>query len=521
MPENPQYKELTKDAKERIAACQKHWNKVQCWIDDVMAFVQPRNVRPGSTRFIDEQGRVDLFTSMGIEVNGDFASDLLTAFTPQDIEWIDLEPGSEVPDGERGSIKDQAKKLKEAVFQDISRSNFYTVVPNAYKDIGVSTGAIYIQDIAPSLPANVQHVPLWQLLIQVGPYGGIDDRFWKRKVYWKDIQALFPGIARELPSDMQMKMKDKRLDTVEIVQGGWRIWDDITSEVWQWVNMIDGFIVRPQVLKGAGSMPLIVGRWDPNTVSPWGTGPGYNAMADLRSLDDVNYNIIDGIGRTINPPTTYPDDGVINPHEGVEAGDWVPARPGSAEDIKPLISGARLDLGYFTKEDFEHTIRRHHFLDQPVQRGKTPPTLGQWLDEAQRIQKRLGVPAAPMFSEIAAEVWLRFHRIQINRGKASEIRLKSGEIVQMVPVNPVRRAQRQEDVLLATRLMEIITQFFGPEVARVVVNMPGTVKAIQDALGDDLVKLENMDQATALVTLQTVLGLVGQAPGAMGAQQAA
>jgi hypothetical protein len=517
MPVNPAHTQLTKEAKERLDAAKKHWDKIVCWLDDVLAFTQPRNVRPESKRALDEEGRVDLFTSIGIEVNGDFASDLLTAFTPEDIEWVDLVAGSEIPEAEKATVKESASALKKAIFQDISRSNFYGVAPNAYKDLGATTGAIFIQDLGGAMPANVQHIPIAQLRIQIGPYGGVDDRFWVRKVFWKDIPAIFPGVADHLPPDMKKKLKEARLDMVTVTQGGWRIWDDVTQERWQWVNMIGDWMWAPQELNGAGSMPLIVGRWDPNTLSPWGTGPGFNALADLRSLDDVNYNIIDNIGRAVNPPHVYPDDGILNPRDGVEAGDWLAARPGSAEDVKPLNSGARLDLGYFTKEDFELTIRRHYFQDQPIQRGKTPPTLGQWLDEAQRIQKRLGVPAAPMFSEFAAEVFLRFYRIKINRRQVEDVKMRDGTIVQLVPVNPIRRAQKQEDVLLAVRLMEIITQFFGPEVARIIVNMPETVKKIQDALGDDLVELENMDQAQAMVKLQTVLGLAAQAPpGAMG-----
>lgn len=528
MPINPDHKDLTRDAKERTEAAEKHWRKNRIWIDDVMAFTQPRNVRPESDRALKDDASLDLFTSIGMEVNGDFASDLLSAFTPEDLEWVDLVPGSLVPEAEKGSIKEAAEGLKKSVFQDISRSNFYAVAPNAYKDFGATAGAVFIQDIGAVMPANVQHVPISQLRMQIGPYGGVDDRFWVRKVFWKDIPALFPGIMEEknLPPEYKDKLKNKRLDTVTVTQGGWRLWDDVTQEKWQWINMIEDWMLRPEQFTGAGTMPMIVGRWDPNTLSPWGTGPGFNALADLRSLDDVNYNLIDNIGKTVSPPMGYPDDGILNPRDGVEAGDWFPMRPGSGDDIKPLVSGARLDLGYFTKEDFELTIRRQYFQDQPMQRGKTPPTLGQWLDEAQRIQKRLGVPAAPMFSEFAAEVYLRFYRIKINRGQAQDIKLQDGTIVQMVPVNPIRRAQKQEDVLLATRLLEIIAQFFGPEFARVAVNAPETIKNLKDALGDDLVKLSDMEQAELLNKLQTLAGIAGQAPegtvGALaGGQQAA
>ncbi len=195
-------------------------------------------------------------------------------------------------------------------------------------------------------------------------------------------------------------------------------------------------------------------------------------------------------------------------------------RPGSGEDVKELNTGARIDLGYLSAEFFTDTIRRLYFQDAPLQKGKTPPTATQWLDEAQRIQKRMGVPAAPVFSEGAAEVFLRFHRIGIERGQYVPIRLSDGDTVMMVPVNPVRRAQLQENVLLGTRLLEIIAQFFGPETVRLVVNTPGTIKKIKDALGDDLIELEDLDQAGFLTKLQGLLGAAGVNVGQNGAMAA-
>lgn len=525
MPVNAAYKDLTKETRERLQACEQHWLKVRLWIDDVQAFTQPRKVRKDSERALTEESSLDIFTSIGIEVNNDFASDVLAAFTPEDIEWVDLEPGIAIPDRESETVKDALKALKQSVFKQIARSNFYTVAPQAYKDFGTTTGAVFIQDIAAVLPANVQHVPINELRILTGPLGGVDDRFWVREVYWKDLKALFPKDWESFPQDFRTKIRDKPMDRVGVVMGGWRDWSDVTQERWQWINMIvtgrgtksgygaaaDGWLFAPMMLEGAGSMPLIVGRWDPDSDSPWGTGPGFNALADLRSLDDVNYNIVENIGRTVNPPHIYPEDGIINPRDGVDAGDWLPAARGTSEEVKPLNTGARLDLGYLTKEDFELTVRRHYFQDQPIQRGKTPPTLGQWLDEAQRIQKRLGVPASPLFTEFAAEVWLRFHRIGVNRGDYSPIKLKNSDVVQMTPVNPIRRAQKQEDVMLATRLLEIITAFF-PNIAEALID-PETIVNIKRALGDDLVKLRDADEAQ-------IIGLVKQAIERGGAQGA-
>lgn len=515
MPQHPTgpHAALSKDAQTRLKAADEQWNHVREWVEEVMSFTMPRKLDRRSDRARTDEEVITLFTSIGMDVTNDFAADMAQAFMPREVDWVDLEPGPGVPEGDKKRIKEAIRAQKEHVFQTIRSSNLYDRSIPAWKDISISVCGLFIQDVHPLLPVDVQHVPGHQLRIQTGPRGGVDDRFWPRKVYWKDVPALLPGA--KLSQKHRDCIEKKPLDKVKIVQGGWRNWSKtefLLSPRWQWVEMIEEDVVSERTLDGPGAMPLQIGRWDPSSESPWGTGPGYNALAEMRSLDELKADLLEGIHKAVNPPMLYPEDGVINPRDGVNAGEWFPSMPGSGRDIKPLFEGHDIDAGFFGEDHFERIIRRHYFQDEPVQRGKTPPTLGQWLDEAQRIQQRIGAPAAPLWSEYIFEIFTRFHRILIDRAEIEPVRL-DGRLVNMIPINPIQRSQKQEDVLLATRLLEIGQQFF-PNLLPAIVNAPDTMQAIKEALGDDLVKLEDANQAQILQMLQQVMGA---APGAQAA----
>lgn len=497
---------LSKEAQMRLKGADEHFEEVREWLEEVMSFTMPRKLDKTADRARTDEEVILLYTSIGIDVTNDFASDMAQAFMPREVEWVDLEPGTAIPPEQNKEIKDKIKALKKRIFKEIAASNFYDRTNPAWKDIGVSTGGMFIQDIHPLLPVDCQHIPGHQLRIQTGPRGGIDDRFWCRKVFWKDIPSLLPGAA--LSNKQKDKIEKKPLDRVKIAQGGWRDWSKpefLFTPRWQWVDMIENDVVNGRMLDGTGIMPILIGRWDPSSESPWGTGPGYNALADMRSLDELKGDLLENIHKAVNPPMLYPEDGVINPRDGVSAGDWLPSMPGSGRDIQPLFKGADIDAGFFGEDHFERIIRRHFFQDEPVQRGKTPPTLGQWLDEAQRIQQRIGGPAAPLWSEYIFEIFLRFNRILTNRNEVAPVSLSDGKVVNLVPVNPIQRSQKQEDVLLATRLLEIGQQFF-PDILPAIVNAPETLKQIKEALGDDLVELEDADQAQIIQLLQNAIG---------------
>ena len=70
-------------------------------------------------------------------------------------------------------------------------------------------------------------------------------------------------------------------------------------------------------------------------------------------------------------------------------------------------------------EERKRRVRRLFYNDFPEQKGKTPPTLGQWLDEIVEAQKKIGTPGYAFWREFPYEAFQRFSYIGEKRWNAS------------------------------------------------------------------------------------------------------
>jgi hypothetical protein len=109
---------------------------------------------------------------------------------PQNAPWAEQKPGMFVtPTSRPKSRQDQGSG--RIIFDAIRASNLYEVLPLSFRpDISIGTAALWIQDLRPSENIVVQAVPLHELEINVGPFGGVDDRFVVRHTKHRYIRAV-------------------------------------------------------------------------------------------------------------------------------------------------------------------------------------------------------------------------------------------------------------------------------------------------------------------------------------------
>lgn len=137
----------------------------------------------------------------------------------------------------------------------------------------------------------------------------------------------------------------------------------------------------------AGSCQLLVGRFNPQTGKPWGRGPGRRALASFRVSDQLAEDVLSAADQSLRRTLIYPDDGFLDLSEGIEAGRAYPAaRSFDRNSIFDLSRDVNVDQGWFSEERMEDRLRRLMYQDGPRQRGETPPTAAQWVDERRRLQ---------------------------------------------------------------------------------------------------------------------------------------
>lgn len=479
-------------------------------IEEAYYFTAPRRVRSSSSQSSSANRSTDadeLQTSIGFEVVEDFVTMIIDSFMQQAGRWAERLADAFLPPGIKKKVEEAVRAEDEKIFQVIRSSNFHAELSKqAVPDGGIGVFAMHIHQQRGDKPPLCIGIPIRKLEMNLGPDGRIDDRFVIEKTKYRHVPALLPEIT--LPAEIKKLVKDKPGDKVTVEWGYWRDWTRDDDEVWQHCVRVGDTVVHTAQLVGAGCCPLVLGRFGATPDYAWPDGPTIKALPDFRQMDEMSAGFVENMDFTLRPPQAYDDDGVLGSHleGGVESGYFYPRRPGGSRDtFESIYEPAQLEAALFEASALERRIKRLHYVDFPEQPGKTPPTLGQWLDEMVEAQKKIGTPGYNFWREFPFEVFCRFTYIAEASGRAQKITLPGGGAVQLHAYNPAQRAQENQEVLTATRLMQIGASGF-PQTWQVAVDELKTLENLKSKLGDKLVVFRTKEDLSGAADMVSKLG---------------
>jgi len=460
----------------------------------------------------------DLATGIGSEVSEDFATEATAAFFPQGTNWVEATiDESELEDlkaEEIADLREDATARTAKIFSAIRASNFESELGTVLDPhLAVGTVGWWIEKPHNTRPISVQHVPTTELEFNVEADGSVGDRFRVRWVKGSKVKAVIPDVP--LPEKVARKIANEKNCTVEIVWCFWRDWSDPENDKWVHVLLVDKIAVHQQLLEGEGCLPLIIARMSPDSQFAWGFGPSIKSLQEYRVLDVITAATQDRVDIAIAPPIGYPDDGVLDFENGLESGKAYPMRPGSGRDIAKLYFEGDPDLGFYTATDLERRIRRKHFADYPEQKGDTPPTATQWVDEMVKAQRRIGTPGKKFWREGPYAIYRRFEWLLEKDGRIEDVTI-NGKKLTLIPNNPATQAADNQKVQIGMQVLGIAKNYF-PETAAAAIDERATIDRLKALTKDDVVILRDQAQAQELVG--TILGAAQQAGVVPGGEQ--
>jgi hypothetical protein len=511
---------LEEEALWRLEDCRRHKAEWELDMREAYFFAAPHRSRHISSRQAvgakpRNQGESNI--SFACEMASDFATVIVNTFIPEAEHWAQRKAGFGVPDAVRQQISDKVAQQDEQIFDAISASNFYSECATSFiPDIAVGTVAMWIDAPTAWQGNRCQAIPLHELEIGTGPDGKIDDRFFVQHTTNRKLKSLIPKV--KLPEDMQKSIDKNPKDKACLIRGFWRCWDEEATETWQYVVLVDDILVAKSTIKGQGAIPLIVARFNPMKEWAFGNGPLIQSLPDLRHLDELAAARIQNCDLALRPPVTIPDDSMVNFEEGIEAGMAYPIRPGSENAIKNIYEAPPATVGIYAAQEVEQRVKRLHFLDWPEQRGDTPPSATQWLDQMTMAQRRIGTPGLPFWEEWCVGIFQRFVYLLTKAGHIEPVKV-DGKNIALVPYNPAMRAAEQQEVAQASRAIELGGQAF-PEEFKATVDGKETFVNIVKKLGAD--KIIVMRKAEDIQNAVQMLGQLtgGAQPGAPDAAMA-
>src|SRR5262245_2898233 len=499
--------DLEKEANERLkqAQRQKAWRQQDIREAYFFAAAQRNRQVVSTTRpyegLTHDEG--ELQTDLAMELCTDFVTEVVNTYMPEAQLWCERGRGMFVPSELWEQIQQEVRDGDKRIFEAIKASNLYAELPKAFNpDLAIGTTAMWIRQQHPSKPITVTAIPIRELEVNLGPEGEIDDRFcvrWTRNRY---VKTLLPEV-KTLPRECEQRIKDLPDGLTDVRWGYWRKWDRVDDEVWQHVAMIGRELVHKATVVGEGSCPLIAGRFDPSADWAWGIGPMLKALPSLRQIDELEGAMIENIDLALRPPIHYPDDSYAQIEQGLEPGMAYPVLPGRGQDVGPIYQVPPPDQAKYAYEDKARRLRKMFFTDFPEQTGDTPPTLGQWLDELARAQRRIGTPGLPFWREICMPIFLRFKYLLEVNNVITPVKV-DGKNIALRPYNPTQRAAEQQEIATAMQFLNIAAAAF-PEEYRLVVDGRKTLDAlIQKMRVSDQVKTRTQED------VQAALGTISQ-----------
>ena len=506
---------LAEQAVKRIAACRTWKSYWELDFKECYFLTAPHRVRqmasmtqPGVQRTLDYP---ELNTDIGFLIVQDFITEIVNTFMPEAQPWAERGPGMDLPGGKNGpvwkSIAEQVRKDDQKIFEAMKASNLYPEVTKSfYPDLAIGTAAMWIARPHPSRAITVSAVPLRELEVNLGPYGEIDDRFAVRYTRNGDVRELLgEEIWDKVPNKRQKKCVGQPSDRTHIEWGFWRKWEDKSDEVWQHTVTVENELVHDAEIRGEGSCPLIPMRFNPCADWPFGLGPLIMGLPSFRQVDELAMSRIVAASRSLSPPITYPSDSFANVEQGFEEGMAYPVRPGEQEAIKNIYETPPPNVANFAYDELVKNLRKLFFVDYPEQTGDTPPTLGQWLDEMARAQRRVGTPGLPFWREGPAQIFLRFKYLLEAAGSIKPIQV-DGRAVALLAYNPAQAAAEQQEVGQAVKAGQIISGFF-PEGFKIHIDDVATSKALLEKMRVTLFKWRDpKDVQNAVDQISKIVG---------------
>lgn len=491
-------------------------------INDFLRLADPVRPRIGDSATMTPRSDEadDLYDDTLQQVAEDLASDTLHRAMPRDSDWVKYEPTDAVPDEVKRALADPLAVRTKAIFAAIRGSNFYSEAGAEWAfDLGHGTAAMICNDYGSGEPLCFEGIGPHQLLIERGAKGKLSFKARKFSLPLEEAFAQWDGAAWPAKLRRKMQTKEGKRASVVCIEAATRVYDP-GDEKWLWQVCVDDELIHTEDLVGIGSCPIIVTRWRSLSTTAWGIGPLRKALANAKSLDQVAYMRLKNLGKSVDPPGFYDDDGVLNPEGGIGAGMMLPRLPGSKIDF---MDAGRIEVAYYEGGELQKSINRAGYQDGPDQKGKTPPTAFQWREQQIEQGRRLEQPTGKLYEEGVIAILNRVEYLLMKRGEIEEILSAGKQAIRVRAMNPLAKQQDGEKVQNATNLLQMFRATLDAQAVAATIDTVQTMENMKRAMDDDLIVLRDAESADEM--MRGVLGQPGmapgleQAPGAMGAPQ--
>ena len=433
-----------------------HWQ-------EILDYVMPRKAEITFLRSRGEKRTEVLFDSTAITANNLLAASLQGTLTSPSLPWFSLK----LRDDDANKVRDIQIWLEDTarrMYAVFNESNFNTEVHEMYLDLcSVGTSAIFVEEanegfLQGGLHFNTLHIA--EYFIQENSTGRVDTLYRKYKMTARQAVQEFgeDNVGTKIKEALKAK-PDTQFNFIHAVEPT-ADYERATGKAKTklpfhscHVCFEDKMVVRTG---GYNEFPYLVPRWSKATGEIFGRSPSYNALPDIKTLNNAVEIGLKAWAKAIDPPLLVTDDGVIGRVRMTPAGITV-VRSDTA--IKPLQIGSNWQITDLKENQLRTAIRQAYYSDQ-LQLQEGPQMTATEVQVRYELMQRLLGPTLGRFqTEFLNPLIERVFGIMM-RADALMPRPEamSGMNMDIEYVGPLARSQRMEEAIAVERLYQLAMQ---------------------------------------------------------------
>lgn len=403
-----------------------------------------------------QRKRAELLDGTATDSARMLASAIMSGLTPANALWFQLDADNQTPE-EKSFFDDAARTL----WLNIHQANFDAEGYEASLDI-VDAGwfVLFIDEDRHDGGLTFSQWPISSCYLASTRADGMVDTIYRE--YRLPAEAAVREFGEDKVSAETAKLaKDKPDELVEFV---WCIQPRTPYMIGAHLakNLPFASIVvevkGKRVVRESGfhEFPCACPRWMRIPNSAYGVGPVYDALPDIRMLNELKAMELAGADVAISGMWIAEDDGVLNPRT-ITIGPRKVIVANSVDSMKPLNSGANYQLSEMLVDKLTASIRKTLMSDQLQPQDGPAMTATEVHVRVQLIRQLLGPIYGRLQAEYLRPMVERCFGLALRAGALGQLpQSLAGREFAVKYVSPMARAQKLEDVTAIERLFQNI-----------------------------------------------------------------
>lgn len=328
-----------------------------------------------------------------------FASSITGDMTPANTVWLGLDAGSDQSDEESRWFDDAARIM----WENIHAGNFDSAAFECALDAVDAGWFVMYIDESDEGGYHFEQWPLAQCLIAASKSGGRIDTVYRTYTMTAD-QAISEFGADNVHESIRKAAEAAKTDQFEFIHA---------------IEPRTAYVVNAKLAKnmpfaschvdvknkhvcregGYNEFPCAVPRMHKIPGSEYAVGPVYNALPDIRTVNEIKRLELIAADIAIAPPLLAEDDGVLNPRSIKLGPRKVIVVNNTETSLRPLVSGADFNFSFTKAEMLQAAIRKALIADQLPAADGPAKTAYEYSVRVSLIRKLLG----PVFGRFQSE----------------------------------------------------------------------------------------------------------------------